>query len=138
MAKSSVETYTISSDPIYSPSSLNHTPHMKIPNNGKDIKIIITEPTPTEYDTPNRIHVVESNPTYKRTLTRIPTHQTMPTYEIVETPPSHRTNISRDLSTDYSNTSVTNWIMTEKSSATNSLRYTGARLIHLDRHNRIC
>ncbi len=120
MSKSSIQTYNISSRPIYSPPSTNIS-HMEIPDNANNIKIIITEPTPT------RIHFVEPDPIDSRTRTRIPT----PKYEIVEFPPSNRRNITRDLPRDNSNTSVANWIITGNTSSTNSIRYTGVQCIHL-------
>ena len=51
------------------------------------------------------------------------TPRAAPTIEVVEVPPSHRNHISRGLQTDYNNTSVANWIVTEKSSSTTSDRY---------------
>src|ERR1700722_12658090 len=105
MPKSPVETYTISAHPLYS-----NTPHLQTPN-GKDIRIIITEPSPTERNTPSRA------------LTRIETPKRMPTNNTVEIPSSGKNNISRGFPTDFNNTSVGNGTFTEKSFSTNSDRY---------------
>jgi hypothetical protein len=112
MPKSAIETYTISAHPLYSPSS--NTSHLEIPTNGSDIRIIITEPTPPAPDSPIRPHYIESN----STLTRTKTPNTMPSIQIVEIPPSDKHNISRGLQTDVNNTSVANWIVTQRSSST--------------------
>ncbi len=125
MPKSPVQTYTISADSLHS----SNTPHLEIPTNGNDIQIIITQSTPPEHDTPSRLHFIESNPTNKRTLTRIETPKTMPNIEIIEIPSSDRNNISRNLQTDFNNTSVSNWIATEKSFSTNSDRYIDVQCI---------
>jgi hypothetical protein len=105
MPKSPIETYTISTHPSYSPSS--NTSRVEIPSNGNDIRIIITEPSPTAPNPP---------------LTRTKSPNTMPTIEIFEVPPTNRHNISRGLQTDPNNTSVASWIVTQNSSST-SERY---------------
>jgi hypothetical protein len=122
MSKAPIQTYTISADPLYSSSSSN-IHHLEIPNNGNDIKIIITEPTPPKHKTPARIHFVEPNPTNNRKITRFETSNTMPTIEIVEVSPSDKTNTSRGLQTDFNNTSDASWIITGESLSTNSDRY---------------
>ncbi|CAF3500954.1 unnamed protein product, partial [Rotaria sp. Silwood2] len=112
MPKSQIETYSIQGHPLYSSSS--NISHIEIPSNN-DIKIIITEPSPSEPDVPERIHVRETNPTNNGALTRMKTSNTIPTIKIIGIPPSHNNNISRDIQTDSTNSSVTNWTVTEKS-----------------------
>ena len=108
MPKSQVETYTISSHPL-PPSSTPNTSRIEIPSNGNDIKIIITEPTPTEYDKSTRIHLVEANPINPKPSAAAP-----PTIEIVQVAsPKDRTNTSPD-----------DWILNEKTYIFDSERYT--------------
>jgi hypothetical protein len=97
--------------------------HVEIPDNASNIKIIITEPTPTGRNTPTQIHLVEADPIEKRTIKQISTNRTAPMYEIVELPPLNRTNITRDLRRDYTNTSVTDSIGTGNTFLTSSSRY---------------
>lgn len=104
MPKSSIKTYTISTQPPPPPSSVPSVPRIEIPSHGNDIKIIITEPTPTEFETPTRVHVVETTPISQAT-------QTVPTTDLVEIPLTQRTNSSTD-----------DWIETEKSYSMNSER----------------
>ena len=102
MPKSSIKTYTISSQPAPPPPPpAPSIPRIEIPNNGNDIKIIITEPTPTDYETPTRVHVVQSTAANQAA-------QTVPTIEI--------------LSTNRANSSSDDWIVTENSYSMNSER----------------
>ncbi|CAF0890601.1 unnamed protein product [Rotaria sp. Silwood1] len=120
MPKSPIETYSIEGHPLYSSSS--NIPHIEIPSNN-NIKIIITEPSPSELDIPERIHVIETNPTKNATLTRTKTSNTIPTIKIVEIPSSNNNNISRDIQRDSSNSSLANWTIIEKSLSTNDSIY---------------
>lgn len=116
MPKSQIETYTISSHPLPSPSpaatatatATSNIPRIEIPNNGNDIKIIITEPTPTDNEKSTRIHLVETNPINSKPST----------IEIVQVvPPTDRTNTSSD-----------DWLSTEKTYSLDSDRYTRFRV----------
>lgn len=117
MPKSQVETYTISSNPSYS----SNIPQIEIPATGNDIKIIITEPSPTDYHTSPRIHYVESKPTSNRTLTRFEPSSNM--YEVIEMPSTNRNYTNRRVYTDFNNTSFINRSMTDESFSTTSDRY---------------
>ncbi|CAF3654666.1 unnamed protein product [Rotaria sordida] len=117
MPKSTIETYSIEGHPLYSSSS--KLPRIEIPSNN-DIKIIITEPSPTPLDESEPIHVIETNPINKTALTRMKSSNKMPTIETVEIPSSSNNNINRNIQRDLTNSSVNNWILTEKSLSTSS------------------
>jgi hypothetical protein len=131
MPTSSIETYTISAHP----STSSNPNHLVLPTNGNEIKIIITEPTPSEHDTRSRVHFLDPNNT---TRTRANTMKSTPIIELIEISPPDSQNgfyqddlnpISDRLHTDVNNASVGSWVTTQKNSSTND-RYLETRIIN--------
>ncbi|CAM2708055.1 unnamed protein product [Rotaria socialis] len=115
MPKLPITTYTIGSYPMY-PTSTSNTPRIEIPaNNNSNIKIIITEATPSESDIPHGKHVCETNHTYNGRITPSKSSNALPAIEAVEIPSSNNRNIYRNIHPDLTNSTISNWNMTERS-----------------------
>jgi len=110
MSDQPVRTYTIGAHPLYS--SLSNIQHLKLPPNGDDIRIVVSESTPAMNDRPDRIHFIQPDPT-NTALTRTKAPVTIPSTEFVEVPPSDKTNISRGYQMASNNTFITNQANTQ-------------------------
>jgi hypothetical protein len=119
MSDQPVRTYTIGAHPLHS--SPCDTQYLELPPNGDNIRIVVSESIPTMNDRPDRIHFIQPNPT-NTALTRTKAPAMISTTEIVEVPPSDKTDISRGYQMASNNTFITNQANTQNGFS-NSDRY---------------
>lgn len=115
MSDQPVTTYTIGSHPLYLTPYNTH--HLKIPSNGDDIRIIVSETNPTKSHTSDRRHFIQPNPT---ALTSMKAPDTID--ESVDIPPFDNNDTSRDRSMDINNSFITDQKNPQQGSA-NGDRY---------------